>query len=391
MELDEIEKKIEWLESERKKTNQQVKEYKNRIAELEATIDAQQQKILVLEKDIKSSVNVSNRLTQMDEAIEKNQTEVMKTLDSFEKKHASQIRASEKQLKAEVAQLAGKFSEIQGYVPVFSEVRKNLQNRIDEENRLAQRMDVYEKQSDEIKDTLNQFLQNSKRTMDDMQLEYKRISDLQVELAAIRKRLDEERNRSEVSIEALKKVEARINSIEAGEVERKQNQASFYEKISLAQVERDNQWKIWQERFTEINSMGDNFKSKMDSLESTHLAIKKSQAELDDVNMRFDRRINELTEMHRLSEERFRQEWISFRNEDQKRWTNYTLTLEEKEQDDTRQMAKLIDRIESLEDAAQEARDTLELINEETDKRLKAFTSVLHDLMESFNQTFNIR
>ncbi len=107
--------------------------------------------------------------------------------------------------------------------------------------------------------------------------------------------------------------------------------------------------------------------------------------------MRFDRRINELTEMHRLSEERFRQEWISFKNEDQKRWTNYTLTQEEKEQDDTRQMTKVMDRIESLEDAAQDTKDTLELINEETDKRLKAFTSVLHDLMESFNQTFNIR
>jgi hypothetical protein len=95
--------------------------------------------------------------------------------------------------------------------------------------------------------------------------------------------------------------------------------------------------------------------------------------------------------MHRLSEERFRQEWISFKNEDQKRWTNYTLTQEEKEQDDVRQMTKVLDRIESLEDAVQESKDTIELINEETDKRLKAFTSVLHDLMESFNQTFNIR
>lgn len=391
MELDEIEKKIEWLESERKKSNQQVKEYKNRIAELEATIDAQQQKMLVLENDIKSSVNVSNRLTQMDDTIAKDHAEVMKTISSLEKKQANLVKASEKQFKSEITQMTSKLSEVQGYVPLFSDVRKNLQNRIDEESRLAQRMDAYEKQSEGIKSTFDEFLQNSKHTMDDMQMEYKRISDIQVEIAAIRKRLDEERNRSEVSMEAIKKAEFRINSVETGEIERKQNQTSFFEKISLAQVEHENLWKSWQERFNEINAMGENFESKIDSLESTHLAIKKSQAEFDDVNMRFDRRINELTEMHRLSEERFRQEWISFKNEDQKRWTNYTLTQEEKEQDDTRQMAKVMDRIESLEDAAQDTKDTLELINEETDKRLKAFTSVLHDLMESFNQTFNIR
>jgi hypothetical protein len=54
---------------------------------------------------------------------------------------------------------------------------------------------------------------------------------------------------------------------------------------------------------------------------------------LDDINIRFDRRINELTEMHRLTEERFRQEWISFKTDDQKRWTNYLLTQEEQQQE----------------------------------------------------------
>jgi hypothetical protein len=270
-------------------------------------------------------------------------------------------------------------------------VRKNLQNRIDEENRLAQRLDSVEKQAETMNNTFNNFLQANKRTMDELQVEYKRVSDLQVEVTALRKRLDEERTRSDIQGEAIKKAETRIVEIENGEVERKQNQAAFYEKLSLAQVERDNMWKEWQTRFGEINIMGENYKSKMDALEATHLAIKKSQASLDDVNMRFDRRINELTEMHRLSEERFRQEWISFKNEDQKRWTNYSLTQDEKAQDDTRQMSKLVDRVISLEDAAQEARDTIELINEETDKRMKAFTTVLHDLMESFNQTFNIR
>ena len=43
------------------------------------------------------------------------------------------------------------------------------------------------------------------------------------------------------------------------------------------------------------------------------------------MKQRFDRRLNEITEMQRLVEERFRQEWVSFKADDQKRWTNYTL------------------------------------------------------------------
>ena len=391
MEFDEIEKKIEWLEAERKKTNQQLKEYKNRIASLEATIDSQQQKLTVIENDMKTTVNVSNKLAHFDAAISQNRSDMLADIAAMEKKQNTHLKASEKQLKAEITQMTNKFGEVQTFVPLFSDVRKNLQNRIDEENRLAQRVDTIEKQAESMNNAFDDFIQTNKRTLDELQVEYKRVSDLQVELTALRKRLDEERSRGDVHTEAIKKSETRIVDIESGEVERKQNQAAFFEKLSLAQVERDNMWKEWQKRFGEINALSENFKTKMDALETTHIAIKKSQTELDDVNMRFDRRINELTEMHRLSEERFRQEWIAFKNEDQKRWTNYSLTQDEKLQDDTRQMSKLVDRVISLEDAAQEAKDIIELINEETDKRMKAFTSVLHDLMESFNQTFNIR
>jgi hypothetical protein len=125
------------------------------------------------------------------------------------------------------------------------------------------------------------------------------------------------------------------------------------------------------------------------SLEATHKAIKQSQAELDEVNLRFDRRINELTEMHRLNEERFRQEWLSFKSDDQKRWTNYQLTQEEQQQEDSRRLAKLIERVTAFEDTTQEVKESILLINEETDKQLKSFYSVFHDLIESFEQTFD--
>jgi hypothetical protein len=39
-----------------------------------------------------------------------------------------------------------------------------------------------------------------------------------------------------------------------------------------------------------------------------------------------ERRINEVAEMQRLSEERFRQEWNSWISDDQKRWRQFTLT-----------------------------------------------------------------
>ena len=185
MEFDEIEKKIEWLEAERKKTNQQLKEYKNRIASLEATIDSQQQKLTVIENDMKTTVNVSNKLAHFDAAISQNRSDMLADIAAMEKKQNTHLEASEKQLKAEITQMTNKFSEVQTFVPLFSDVRKNLQNRIDEENRLAQRVDTIEKQAESMNNAFDDFIQTNKRTLDELQVEYKRVSDLQVEVTAL--------------------------------------------------------------------------------------------------------------------------------------------------------------------------------------------------------------
>ena len=57
------------------------------------------------------------------------------------------------------------------------------------------------------------------------------------------------------------------------------------------------------------------------ALEETQRAVKRSQDSFDDINRRLERRINEITEIQRLAEDRFRQEWVTFRADDQKRWT----------------------------------------------------------------------
>lgn len=389
METDELEKRLEWLDSERQKTNLELKTLKDQIGGLENIIDQQKQTISSLKNEIKMMSTTTNRVAQYDDVLEQVKADVQKQLQDFEKKYGTQIKSLEKQSREDQNSVNKRFNEVQAVLPVVADVKKNLQNRIDEESRLSQKIETLGNYFENINNAVNLVTQENKRVSDDVQLSNKRMADIQVETTTFRKRLDEERNRIDLNIENLQRIEGNLKSLIAQETERKQAQAAFIEKNSLTQIERDNAWKLWQEQINEINRLGGDFAQKLISLEATHKAMKQSQAELDDVNMRFDRRINELTEMHRLNEERFRQEWLSFKSDDQKRWTNYQLTQEEQQQEDSRQLSKLIERIIAVEDAAQEAKESINLMNEETDKQLKSFYSVFHDLIESFDQTFD--
>ena len=52
--------------------------------------------------------------------------------------------------------------------------------------------------------------------------------------------------------------------------------------------------------------------------------------------------------MQRLSEDRLRQEWVTFKADDQKRWIGYTLSQDEGSKDVRRSMQKLEERIEPV-------------------------------------------
>ncbi len=388
MELDELEKRLEWLDSERQKSNSTLLEFKNKVADLESVVEKQRDRIAVLENELKSYTSVANRVTQLDESNAQQKADLLKQVAELEKKFNTQLKSLEKQQKEDVNVYNKRIAELQTITPTVNELKKSLQSRVDDQNRLAQRVDGIEKAVLQNKDLGQQSTQDQKRLGDDLQIEMKRATDLQIETSALRKRLDEERNRNDLNAELLRKLENRIGKLESLDVELKQTQTAFIDKISLSNLEREKVWKNWQANIDEAVQIKDRINAKLVELDTIHSAIEKSKNELDDINVRFDRRINELTEMHRLTEERFRQEWISFKTDDQKRWTNYLLTQEEQQQEGERQRSALLERVTNIEDDVQSSKDSIELLTEEVEKQIRSYLSVLHDSVESFEQTF---
>jgi chromosome segregation ATPase len=389
MEIEELEKRLEWLDAERQKANLEVKKLSDRIIDLESLVQDQNKTISSLEKEIKGVAASTGRISTFDAVIDQMKVDFQKQVTDVEKKHSLLIKTIEKQQKDSESTLNKRINEMQTILPMVTEIKKGFQNRIDEESRLSQRIDSLTTYFDDAKSSFNVVTSENKRVTDDLQLFNKRLADLQVEATTLRKRLDDERNRNDLNIESFQKIETNMKQLMAAEVERKQAQLAFMDKVSLGQVERENTFKAWEQQIASVSNLGSDFDQKMSALEATHKAIKQSQIELDEINIRFDRRINELTEMHRLNEDRFRQEWISFKGDDQKRWTNYQLTQEEQQQEDTRKLVKLNERITQIDDEIQDVKEKTTLINEEIEKQLKAFYSVFHDVIESYEQTFN--
>jgi hypothetical protein len=154
----------------------------------------------------------------------------------------------------------------------------------------------------------------------------------------------------------------------------------------MAQVERDRGWKEITSRFEAFISQTSDIDLQLNALETTHQAVKKSQDTFADLNQRLERRINEITEMQRLAEDRARQEWVTFKADDQKRWTNYNLAHEELLRDLREDLDKFTARLTQLDDAIQNQQDLLQQTTETTENQLQDLMNWAHEWLTGYER-----
>ena len=94
-----------------------------------------------------------------------------------------------------------------------------------------------------------------------------------------------------------------------------------------------------------------------------------------------ERRINEATEIQRLAEERFRQDWAAFLADEQKHWATHLLLREEQWREHDRLNAKLTERVEAQEATIAESQVALERLQAVDASRLQLIEKTLRGIM----------
>ncbi|MFN7035636.1 MAG: hypothetical protein ACK4SN_04645 [Bellilinea sp.] len=382
MDIEQLEKRLEWLEDERRKDKLLVATLQDRIANLEEKTQPVDQRFKELEGEVTRIATSLLRFNQIETAMAQMRQELTRMIQDIEKQRVEKERDVEKIRLADNESVNRSLGEIRKTLEVLPEIRKTLQSRAEGENRLGREIEELEQKILLIRRSDDEYKRQIKLLEESQRQDAKRLTDLQGEVTALRKRQEEQRGKIDLNSDSVRKIEMRISELAAAESERRQSQIAFMEKQNMTALERERVWKEWQVRFEQIEAQSSNLDNQLQSLEATQRAVKRAQEAFEEITNRFERRINEITEMQRLVEDRFRQEWVSFKADDQKRWTNYTLAQEEQQREILRSVGKLEERLILLEDLIQEIQDLSHQVTEETTSRLQSLLA----LVRSWNE-----
>jgi chromosome segregation ATPase len=386
MELEQLTKRLEWLDDERRKDKSTIATLENRIEKLEDKLNASKKEVSTLTGSLSQFNLVFGKIEQIEKQLAETKVDVGKMGEGLERSRKESEHEQELKRISDIDGISSTIQEIRKSTLPINELKKGQKVLDTDISLLKQQIQKMDNQFVTNQEVFDEYQRAQKLFDDSRKTENKRITDLQGEISAYRKRSDELRSKIDLALETMRNMEARIIEITASEADRRQSQVAFMEKQNQQQVIRDRSIKDGLQKIEQVTQNSSLYEVQFKNLEDTLRTIRKTKDQLEDATQKIDRRVNEITEMHRLNEDHFRQEWIAFKADDQKRWANYNLIMDEQQKDNQRQEEKLDKRVVHLEDQNLDMSDTIANIHNETEKRLQNLLSLAHDWLSSYER-----
>jgi chromosome segregation ATPase len=387
MEFEQLVKRLEWLDEEHRKTKSSMITLEERMTALEGKIDTVAKQLKPLPKQIADISNTAARLNQFDAIFKKQREDMNKAIDDIEKRFQKREKEINQRHEKDFEPILKVLNELrQTMDSEFPPIKRDLKARVLEENRLRQEIqelkppiEAAKRAAEEATIVQHAFDENRKQ-------EAKRVADLQGDIAALRKRIEEAKAKADLNADSWKNMDIRIKELINSEAERKAAQNAFIDQQSLAHMDRERMYKEWKQRFDSITIQTETFDTQVQALEEMLRNAKRAQESYNELNIKLERRISEVTEMQRLSEDRLRQEWVTFKADDQKRWTGYTLSQDEGTKDLRRALQKLEERLPPLDDSIQTLQDQLHQTADATEQQLQELMNVAHEWLSAYER-----
>jgi chromosome segregation ATPase len=382
MEFEQLIKRIDWLEKQQRKTSEAVSATEERLTSIERDVAALTKQFKTLEKGLAEVSATASRLNQFDEIFAKQRKDMNAAIEEIEKKAQKREAETAKRHQAEIEKFQRPIDELRKAFDV-SDIRKALKDKAGEEIRITQSLADLKARVDEVA-TIREPLERGQKSIEEARrTDIKRIADLQGDLVALRKRLDETRDKMHLNTDSLRVIEGRMNDLLASESERKQAQVVFIEQQTMAHLERDRAWKEWNERVDAFKKQAASLDTQVQAAEEASRSAKRAQDAYLEINQKLERRINEITEIQRLADERARQEWVAFKSEDQKRWTSYTLSQDESIRELRAAVAAAEERVHAFDEVVQTAQDQLHQTTDATERQMQELMNWAHEWLSA--------
>ncbi|MCL4247607.1 MAG: hypothetical protein KJ065_05625 [Anaerolineae bacterium] len=349
MDIQQIAKMIEWLDEERRRDKALIATLQERLASQQQTIDTLSRRLNSIESDqtvIQAQTNGSGASLDVVDQIRHDLQQAMETLENkraaAERELERRAELAREPISRSVRELTEKMSRYERQateLPAMGVERDRVASVVAE---LQQRFDDLVKRLDEPERRIT-FLEEQRRQ------DTRRLSETESELPELRKAIDQIRPKLTLLEDLALRNERKVQDVLNGDRDRREQMQQFIDQQNLILQQRDQQIQDITRRFGEQDSVMQRNLERFETWAEAYRDMKRIVDDFERIGDRLERRINEVAEMQRLSENRFREEWVEWTDNDQKRWKQFTLSNDEVWRLHDKEFERFVQRITEVE------------------------------------------
>ncbi len=381
MDQKQIEKRLKWLDEQRIKDSEQLQALFDRNKHLEETIEKLDQKILGLSDETSRAAALATRIHKMDDALAKHRNEISRQLKDVEERRTEKEKSLEALRKIDQKGFSNKLDDVRKEILRLEKFEQLLEDRREEEIRINNELNTIKEQQERMVEDFATGKRTTVSLSENQKHVGKRLTKTESLLERHKKGLDGVNSRIESLENLSRRLDVRANEFQAGDKERRESQELWMESQELKIVGFEKTLKDWGQSLSSFEKRAETIDERMIAYEETHRILKQMQSDLEEVIERLERRITEVGEMQRLAEERMKHNWGEFQSEDHRRWSTYTLTLDERRNEHTRLHDKLRSESDEIASKLTNGLDRLGEIEISDRRRLAELLSTLREWM----------
>jgi len=385
MDINQAARMIEWLDEERRRDKAMIATLEERVAQQQDTISALMKRLSSVESDqsIMRSQFVPNG--RESDVLDQVRREIQQMVESLDAKRLTAEREAERRAELAREGLARSVRELTEKIARLERQSTEMPAIVVERDRLAAAVAALQQRVDDLFKKLEEpdrrlaFLEEQRRQ------DARRISEAQSEIPELQKQIDSIKPKLSLIEDLALRTERRMQDIQNGDRERREQIQAFIDQQTLLMQQRDQQIIELVAKFGEQDSIMARNIERFETWSEAYRSMKKIIDDFERIGDRLERRINEVAEMQRLSEERFRQEWNDWSSEDQKRWKQFTLSNDEVWRSHDKEFERFVQRIAEMQQLFAPIQDSLDRLWRMERERAKLYRETYQALLLNFD------
>ncbi|MAT96336.1 MAG: hypothetical protein CL608_04265 [Anaerolineaceae bacterium] len=394
-EIKELQRRLDWLDEERRKQARKVTELEQKITLQEREIAGREQRIQDLERQLSSTTAQIGRIPKVDLQLAQFKDEIVQMIEQYDQRRIQSEAEMDRLRRVEQESNARELAELRKDIGQVPKLQNEMELRVAEESRLANLIGQQKTQIDNLKNRLENWDSNFAFLEEKEKHNNRNIADVQTAVVEINKRWEHIYSRLDTSNSAILRLEGSLQGITEKQNQVQESTKNWMEQIQIGEYERNQRLEGWRRVLEENEDKIEQFNKEFIKFSDLYKEAKMAVQTLTGWQEDLEKQQREATEILRVETGRMQSRWDDFRHENDKRWKSQAVDAEQRWNTvnrHEREIREMINLIEEKISKLEQEKDLLWRVQTAQADALKQFPRMwLEEVEKAISQNPNRR